>query len=220
MTPLRVTLTLAILALISLEGAAQNNRLPKVEFDEASLDEIVEFFRRGGGIEGQATNILVDSTVNRDLKVTLKLHDVSLGVAFAYVAEIAGFDYRDEKHALRIFPLKGGKPPVRAFLKRGGPMTWRRASEMRLPKVEFDKTELGDVISDLTAASRRLDPKKKGLNIILSHGVDPATPVTFRLQNVPLSTVLKYVADFARLDLRSDGAAIVFMSRAKAGPKE
>ena len=60
-----------------------------------------------------------------------------------------------------------------------------------------------------------MDPKKKGLNIILGHGVDPSIPVTFSLQNVPLSTVLKYVSEFARLNMRVDGPAIVFTTRAK-----
>jgi hypothetical protein len=94
-------------------------------------------------------------------------------------------------------------------------MTARRASEIMMPKVEFDATELGQAIDDLRAASRQLDPKMEGLNLILGHGVDPATKVTLSLQNVPVAKVLKYVADFARLDMRIDGPAIVFTNRMK-----
>jgi hypothetical protein len=214
-TYLQAMLGMAALASTAIEGRAEPENLAKVEFDQANLDEIVEFFRAGGGLEGQSRNILVDPALDNNLKVTLVLHDVSLGVAFAYAAEVAGFDYREEKHALRIFPLKAGKPPVRGFLKRGSPMTARRASEIMMPKVEFDATELGQAIDDLRAASRQLDPKMEGLNLILGHGVDPATKVTLSLQNVPVAKVLKYVADFARLDMRIDGPAIVFTNRMK-----
>ncbi|NIP92274.1 MAG: hypothetical protein GWO24_01885 [Akkermansiaceae bacterium] len=213
-------LTMGLLAITAIEGHAESGNLQKVEFDEATLDEIIGFFRSGAGSGGKTRNILLDPRINKDTKVSLRLHDVSRGVAFAYVAEIAGFDYREEKHALRLFPLKGEKPPVRSFLKRGGPMTWRRASGMQMPKVEFESTELSEIVNDITAASRHLDPKKKGLNIILGHGVDPTTPVTLSLRNVPVSTVLKYVAEFARLKLRADGSAIVLMTRPQAERSE
>ena len=216
---LRIPLTLALLVTTALEGRGEEKRLAKVEFDQANLEEIVDYFRLGGGTRTTPRNILVDPTLDKELTVTLTLRDVTEGVAFAYVAELAGFDYREEQHAVRIFPARKSTPKVRGFLKRGGPMTWRRASQIQLPKVEFDATELDQVIADLTSASRQLDPRKKGLNIILSRGVDPTTPVTFSLKGVPLTTVLKYVADFARLDMRADGSAIVFMARSRPKPK-
>lgn len=218
---LQVTLTIALLAATALEGQTETANLKKVEFDEASLEDIIAFFRSGPGSSGKSKNILVDPKLStQEIKVTLTLYDISRGVAFAYAAEIAGFDYREEKYALRIFPRRGNKPSVKGFLTRGGPMTARRASEIKMPKVEFDATELAEVISDISSASRQLDPKKKGLNIILSRGVDPSTPVTLSLQNVPVSTVLNYVAEFARLGLRADGSAIVFTPRKKVGQKE
>ena len=84
-----------------------------------------------------------------------------------------------------------------------------------MPKVEFDDTELRQVVDDIANASRQLDPRKKGINILLGAGVDPSTLVTFQLQNVPVSQVLKYVADFARVDVRTDGNAVVLVKRRK-----
>lgn len=216
----QVALTFALLALTAFEGRAQAGNLKKVEFDEANLEDIISFFRDGPGAVKKGKNILTDPALSKqEIKVTFTLYDVPRGVAFAYAAEIGGFNYREERHALRLFPLKGGKPVARSFLSRGAPMTSRRASEIKMPKVEFDETELAEAVRDIANASRKLDPRKKGLNIILGRGVDPTTPITFSLQSVPVSTALKYLADYARVNLRVDGSAIVLIPRKKVGVK-
>lgn len=207
-----VTLVPAFFLLSADEGSAQGARIKKVEFDEASLEDLVDFLRQGA--TGKARNVVVDPGVNRNVRVTLTLHDVTKGVAFAYAAELGGFDYREERHAIRIVP-RSPKATVKAFLRRGSPMTLRRAAEIVMPKVEFDGTELRQIIDDIATASRQLDPRKKGINILLGPGVDPSTSVTFQLQNVPVAQVLKYVADFARLDVRTDGNAVVLIKRRK-----
>ena len=207
-----VLLAAVFLALAPVEGHAQAARIAKVEFDEASLQDLVDFLREGA--TGKARNILVDPKVNRDIRVTLTLHDVTRGVAFAYAAELGGFDYREEQYAIRIIP-RGAKVALKAFLRRGRPMILRRASEIVIPKVDFDETELRQAIDDIAAASRQVDPRKKGLNILLGPGVDPSTRVTLQLQNVTVANVLKYVAEFARLDSRTDGNAIVLLKRRK-----
>ena len=207
-----VTLVAALLMLSAVEGRAQAARIKKVEFDEASLEDLIDFLREGA--TGKARNILVDPKMKKEIRVTLTLHDVTKGVAFAYAAELGGFDYREERHAIRIVP-RSPKATVRAFLKRGSPMTLRQASEIVMPKVEFDEAELRQVIDDIATASRQLDSRKKGINVLLGPGVDPSTPVTFQLQNVPVAEVLKYVADFARLDIRTDGNAVVLLKRRK-----
>ena len=207
-----VTLVAAALILSATEGCAQAARIKKVEFDEASLGDLIDFLREGAA--GKTRNILVDPRMKKEIRVTLTLHDVTKGVAFAYAAELGGFDYREERHAIRIVP-RSPKATVKAFLKRGNPMTLRRASEIVMPKVEFDEAELRQVIDDIATASRQLDSRKKGINVLLGPGVDPSTPVTFQLQNVPVAEVLKYVADFARLDIRTDGNAVVLLKRRK-----
>ena len=204
---------IAVVVLLAVgEGRAQEARIQKVEFDGASLEDLVDFLRQGA--TGKVRNVVVDPAVNRDVRVTMTLYDVTKGVAFAYAAELGGFDFREERHAIRIVPGRANAK-VKAFLKRGSPMTLRRASEIVMPKVEFDDTELRQVVDDIANASRQLDPRKKGINILLGAGVDPSTLVTFQLQNVPVSQVLKYVADFARVDVRTDGNAVVLVKRRK-----
>lgn len=210
---LRTILTLALLAFTAVGGQAQSGKIDKLEFDEASLEDIIEYFRNNGP-NGKKQNVLVDPGVSKEIKVTLTLHDVTRGVAFAYVAEVAGFAYREERHALRILPQRG-TPKVKAFLTRGRAVTQRLANEIKLPKVDFDSTQLSQLASDLAIVSRQLDPKKKGVNIILGHGVDPTVAVTLKLSNIPLSGVLKYVSEFARVNVRYDGNAIVLTKRTR-----
>lgn len=198
--------------LILTESLAQETRIPKVEFDEASMEDLVGFLREGA--TGKARNVVVDPRVNREIRVTLTLHDVTKSVAFAYAAELGGFDYREERYVIRIVP-RSHKATDRTFLKRGAPMTMRRASEIVMPKVDFDETELRQVVDDISSASRQLDPRKKGINVLLGRGVDPAARVTLQLQGVPVGQVLKYVADSARLNIRMDGNAVVLLKRHK-----
>lgn len=210
---LRTTLALVLLIITAVGGQAQTGNIEKLEFDEATLEDVIEYFRNNGP-NGKKQNVLVDAGVSKDIKVTLTLHNVTRGIAFAYVAEVAGFAYREERHALRILPQRG-TPKVKTFLTRGKAVTQRLANEIRLPKVDFDSTKLSQVVDDLATVSRQLDPKKKGVNIILGHGVDPNTAVSFKLNNIPLSTALKYVSEFARVNVRYDGNAIVLTKRTR-----
>lgn len=214
--PVTALLTAGMLALFAFEGRAQGGELEKVEFDQASMEDLVDFLREGA--TGKARNVLVDPRVNRDVSITMTLHKVTKGIAFAYAAELGGFDYREERHAIRIIP-RPAKATVKAFLKRGKPVIERRAAGIIMPKVDFEDTELRQVVDDLAAASRQLDPGKRGLNLLLGPGVDPQTPVTLELQNIPMAQVLKYVGDFARVDIRVDGHAIVFLKRRKVGSR-
>ena len=211
-------LPLLILVVTVAPAHAQTSKPEKIEFDEADMDEIIEFFRTTG-TKGKPRNVLVDPKLDKDMAVTLSLHGVTKGVAFAYVAELAGFDYRDDKHALRIYPSRPGAPVGKSFLKKGSHLNWKRATEIKMPMVEFEGDELGKVVRDIAEASRQLDPKKKGINLVLSRGVDASAPVTLKLQDIPVSVVIKYVAEMAGVKMRVDGQAVVFLPKPKPKPK-
>lgn len=195
-------------------GYAETKKIGKVEFDQADLSDLVAFLREGAS--GTARNVIVDPRVNRELRVSLRLYDVTKGVAFAYAAELGGFDYREDRHAIRIVPRAMSVRP-RPFLKRGSPVIVRRLSEIRMPKVEFEEAHLGQVIEELVEATRMLDSSKKAINILLGPGVDPSSPVTLQLQNIPVGQVLKYIAEFSNLEIRIDGNAVLLLKRKRVG---
>ncbi|MBQ97059.1 MAG: hypothetical protein CMP30_03565 [Roseibacillus sp.] len=195
-------------------GYADTKKIAKVEFDEANLSDLISFLREGSS--GTVRNVIVDPRVNRELRVSLRLYDVTKGVAFAYAAELGGFDYREDRYAIRIVP-RSVSARVRPFLKRGSPVIARRLAEIRMPKVEFDETDLGQVVEDLVEATRRLDSSKKGINILLGPGVDSSSQVTLQLQNIPVGQVLNYIAEFSKLKIRIDGNAILLLDRKSGG---
>ena len=195
-------------------GYAETQKIGKVEFDQADLSDLIAFLREGAS--GKARNVIVDPGVNRELRVSLRLYDVTKGVAFAYAAELGGFDYREDRHAIRIVP-RGGSVRPRPFLKRGSPVIVRRLSEIRMPKVEFEDAYLRQVIEELVEATRMLDSSKKAINILLGPRVDPTSPVTLQLQNIPVGQVLKYVAQFSNLEIRIDGNAVLLLKGKRVG---
>jgi type II secretory pathway component HofQ len=86
-----------------------------------------------------------------------------------------------------------------------------------MPKVEFEEAHLGQVIEELVEATRMLDSSRKAINILLGPGVDPSSPVTLQLQNIPVGQVLKYIAKFSNLEIRIDGNAILLLKRKRVG---
>jgi len=82
------------------------------------------------------------------------------------------------------------------------------------PEVQLAETPLREVVLYLAARSRELDVAspvgKRGVNVLL--GTEDAavavTPVSLQLRNAPLSTVLDYVAQMARLKVRVDEFAV------------
>ncbi len=82
------------------------------------------------------------------------------------------------------------------------------------PEVEFAETALRDALDYLAIRGKELDvqgpPEQRGVNIILS-GSDPAvssTPISLRLRNAPLDTILDYVAQLARMKVRVEDVAV------------
>jgi general secretion pathway protein D len=108
-----------------------------------------------------------------------------------------------------------------------------------IPEINYREAVVSDVITFLSEESRRLDPAKDGVNIVLSTGVSesaptstappPTTPaeggatspptpevfegrkITLSLRNVPLVDALKYVTTLAELKYRVESSAVIVL---------
>src|SRR5712671_6962897 len=80
-----------------------------------------------------------------------------------------------------------------------------------IPEVEFREASLADVVDFLTRESARLDPDKRGVNIVLMSTPGKSRPVTMHLQNAPLEEVVRYLAESAGLRVRVDKYAVVLL---------
>jgi beta-lactamase regulating signal transducer with metallopeptidase domain len=85
----------------------------------------------------------------------------------------------------------------------------KRGAQWVLPKVQFQDATLTEAIELLRIKSRELDPEKKGLNILVKPGGDPAASITMQLSNVPANEALRYVAELAGCKLTVEGDVFV-----------
>lgn len=93
----------------SIMDKLRNYRMPKVEFQQATIVEILELLRlRSRDLDPQGKG--VDFVLNvpddsRQRQITLTLADVPLEEVLRYVCEAAGVTYRIEAHAVMISSL-------------------------------------------------------------------------------------------------------------------
>ncbi|HUI07607.1 MAG TPA: tetratricopeptide repeat protein [Verrucomicrobiae bacterium] len=115
----------------------------------------------------------------------------------------------------------------------------KKLNDIIIPEINYREAVVSDVITFLSEESRRLDPDKAGVNIVLGSGVSeptaaaPAAPapggategqpaaaagegaegrkITLSLRNVPLVDALKYVTTLADLKYRVESSAVIVL---------
>jgi len=186
--------------------------VPRVEFQEASLADVVNFFAfksRELDPEKKGVNILLQAPPEAQAaKITLNLRDVPLLDAVRYTAEIAGLKMTAGEHAL---VLSAAKAPAAGTPRPAAPAgaAAEKASRIVMPLLEFQEAPLNDVLGFLAEKSRQLDPAKKGVNIILQAPSGAKLPaITLSLRNIPLLEAMKYVAQVSGLELAADEHAL------------
>ena len=78
-----------------------------------------------------------------------------------------------------------------------------------LPRVQFQNTPFNEAVDFLRVKSRELDPRKKGLNIVVKPGGNPDVRITLGLAGLPLNEALRYCAQLANYTLSFDGDVAV-----------
>jgi general secretion pathway protein D len=116
-----------------------------------------------------------------------------------------------------------------------------KLNKIIIPEINYREAVVSDVITFLSEESRRLDPDKAGVNIVLSGGISapppaptpttpptaaggtepqPTTPsggelegrkITLSLREVPLIDALKYVTTLAELKYRIESSAVIVL---------
>jgi len=119
-----------------------------------------------------------------------------------------------ETDSVRVTRKKDGGPAV---IPPSTPDNGAKADWI-FPKIDFREATLREVADYLVVKSRQLDPKGKGVNIVLRNGraLDEAK-ITLSLVNVPLQEVLKYVAALANAEAVEEEFAYVLRPKAAAG---
>ncbi|MCX6907531.1 MAG: hypothetical protein NTY01_05755 [Verrucomicrobia bacterium] len=85
-----------------------------------------------------------------------------------------------------------------------------KASRLMFPRIEFHQATLDDVVAFFCQQSRKLDPDKSGVTIILvPSDKTKSAKVDLSLVNASLAKAVKYVALRAGLEIKRDGEDII-----------
>jgi hypothetical protein len=77
------------------------------------------------------------------------------------------------------------------------PQTEKDLAALIVPQVQFREATLGSALDFLKKKVTELSSGKKSVNFVLSPGVDQDTKVTINLSNIPVTEVLRYVAELS-----------------------
>ncbi len=201
--------------------------LPRVAFNNASLEEALEFLK----VKSREH----DTTTNEKLKgvpiifrneggpagtITLSLTDVPLEEALRYITELAGYKFSVEPYAVIVH--KPGQP--RTIPSPGANINNQRAmaeapppgnaANIIIPEIKFSGVTLEEALEFIRLKAREFDPAKKGVNIVLKKGEHPSAPlITLELKDIPLPEALHYVAELANHSLASNANAYLLKPR-------
>ena len=217
-----------------LAGGQEENlqmlEIDKLEFKGASLEEVVEFLRlrsRELDPEGQGVNFVITSAAMqaaRDVKITLKLSNMTLSEVLRYVAEMAGVSLRVNGNTvvLDALQVQGQAKPESIAPGAAGPDVLARAPEaVALATGSLQEAE--KELSELRAHHKDKQPtllpqlqKITGLEIAQT----PENVLQSKLNTIVIpqlnfrDAALEEVVDFLRLrsrELDSEGQGVNFV---------
>ena len=180
---------------------------PKCSFEQATIAEAIEYFTLTSrdldpakkGITIQAP----ESVRNLPVRLTMHCRDRTLSELLDYVAHLARLDvtYRGGEVSLALSASM--KPP---FPKGSPTASQQRFSQAILPRMQFDKANLGKVAEYLRLRSRELS--QDDLNVLIDPALDEAKPqISLNLVRVAIPDALEYIAALS-------GAEVVYVQNA------
>ncbi len=190
-------------------------RMAQVEFVETPLADAVSYLQQRSAELDPAKrgiNIVLDPEVDQSATTSLALSDVTIGVCLICLVEQVGADYRKDAHAFMIVPAGEGelaKKELEPQANYANSEQAARARSLLMTQIEFKEAPLRDVLRFVSVKSREDGSQNTGLNLVVDHRVDQDLPVTLRLNQVPASAVLSYVARTTGIEIRIEPWAIM-----------
>lgn len=210
-----LSLFLVPLPLIQASNDPLSLRLQQVELVETPLSDAVKYLQlRSAELDPtkRGLNIVVDPRVDLSLTTSLALSDVTIGVCLICLAEQVGIDYRRDAHAFLLVPAGEGMLAKQELQPRANATSSQqavRARSLQMSQIEFNEAPLRDVLQFVSAKSREGASANKSLNLVVDHKVDQDLPVTLRLNQIPASAVLTYIARMTGVEIRIEPWAIM-----------
>ena len=183
--------------------------LPAVHFQEATIEEALEYFRvksrdldtRSVQPAEKGVSFVFKKGSATTGKITLNLREVSLAISLKYSVELAGLKYRVEPYGIVVassFEAAYSPAPVVG-----------NADQIIFPLIHLSDVAMDEVAEYFRVKSHDLDPAKNGVNIIIKPGGSSAK-ISLNLINAPLSEALNYVALLSDHELSIDSNVYIF----------
>jgi ferric-dicitrate binding protein FerR (iron transport regulator) len=179
------------------------------EFVQAPLSECVNFFQQVSEV-----NMVLDPAVAKKAQapVTLKMTGATLKLALTWILRMARLEYHLVDRA--VFITKAGKPAAGGA---GEPSEKLAKVLAKKVSVEFEARPLEECINfvrGLTDAKIVVDPKAFDAG-----GVDPKTPVTAKLEQLPLKVVLEKLTALVGMRLEYHKGDVIYLTAGKKAAK-
>ena len=197
--------------------------IPKVEFQDAALLEVVEYLRHRSielDPEHKGVNLFVQPLEKGDARISLSLRNVPIAEILKYVAALTGMELIPAPLAITLKapeakPAEVKKPEVKKPAAQTTPASGtpeaamlERTKKIILPRMEFRDATVDECVGFLRQQCLELDPAKKGVNIVVLPCKSSAEArITLSLTNIRVTEALRYVAALTGLGLtaQSDG---------------
>ncbi|MGV3663146.1 MAG: M56 family metallopeptidase [Prosthecobacter sp.] len=201
----------------SAEERAAKIILPRVQFAEATVEEVIDALREDfKKLDPAHKGINILKIGGEGARLSLDLKEVSLKDALGHVAKAAGLDIQYDNYAVVLGPRgfssrSAGLQPGADFALAGG-----KASYITLPQMDFHQTVLADVVAFLRKKAQSADPPEVRFDIVLNDESPAAKKlITFHLEELSMLDLLHYVALMGDYALTANKESVVL---SPAGP--
>lgn len=175
--------------------------IPTVSFENATLEEAVEYLRvRGVCVDSPddgpyaVNTIIMPEDDDSKTLLSLDLKDVTMGDVLRKIAGMSGKKLTVHPYAAIIGPSKTAAPSWK-------PIAGLKANQIIFPAVEFQGATLEEAVEYFRVKSRLHDPQKTGVEVRIKSGISDKPVISVSLRDIPMPEALFYCAELAGFKL-------------------
>lgn len=199
---------------VALEKKLDKIVIPLVSFNDASLDEAIDFLRTQSRELDTTTEVPALKGVNfvvrqgkaEPKRLTMELRNLPLRKVIELVAEAAGLTMTVNQFSVALMPAEN--PEEAKFLPS---KAMKAAEKVIIRAVDIEDSSLAEAVELLNGEAK--EAAKGGKVPVIEvgdEGVGEVRVQELHLKNVPLSEAVKYLAEMTKATLSADDGVIRF----------
>jgi bla regulator protein BlaR1 len=199
---------------LALEKKLDKIVLPAISFNDTSLEEAIDFLRlRSKELDTttevaalKGVNLVVRRAKTEPGRLTMELRNVTLRKAIENVAEAAGLTMTVSQFSVALLPREDAGASKLAQSK-----AMKAAEKIIIPELDLPDASLREAIDLLNRQAKQLAAEGKAPTLEPGdEEIGKARITELHLRNLPLSEVVKYVAEMTKATLSADDEVIRF----------